>query len=169
MKIRFIPEFLSASFVVVPLLLGAAACGPMNPKSTSDTSPISASNRVPKSEVPTQSGVAFTKKQVFIIDTKFVDDQGDVVQPQKGDNTFLIRFIHGKDLQVPANDAEVKVQYVHPNRLHPPAPWDVKDIVSPEDGTYTMTVNFVTTGNWEIHIHLKDGDLQDDYVAKVKI
>jgi hypothetical protein len=139
-----------------------------------DTSAASASsaNAVPSSDAAKgSSSIAFSSKHHFVVHTTFEDQTtgASVAKPAVGFNDLIVRFAHGDDLTPPSKDAEVTVSYFHVSKTHPPAPFSGTCTLGSDGSFSCAALNFLKPGRWEIHVELKDGSMQDEYVLSFRV
>jgi len=151
--------------LILGFIIGGAAsftgCGPVNGEKK-----ISASSSGPS---PSLRTVSSSKNEAFLVYSTLqtASGQGTAAVPQVGDNVFLLRCVHARDLRGVSEQAKVTVTYWMPDM--PAMGKSEATATRQAEGTYAVTLFFSMAGKWQMIVSLQDGDSKDEYVFETTI
>ncbi len=146
-------------FILISAILTVGSCGPMNKVGESSE----------KRVVGTVGSSSSSKNNLFYVFTSPIDPSSlAYTSPKRGDNLYLIRFVHAPDLHTPSSNAQVShITYWMP--AMPEMGKEETQGVRQEDGSFRATLFFSMRGRWEVTLKIKDGEIEDEYVFETEI
>lgn len=156
------------------------SCGPVNQKPAVDLSnqkktmcdpqvPTDLAANPSPSGSPKDTPVSYSQNEHFIVSTLIADvDSGQAPNDKPSpmtDNLYVIRFVNGRNLAQPSEEAQLTVQYTHTTSTGLLGPYPAPAIRQGDH--FVTTIHFGQSGNYALHLHLTDGAIQDDHVVYV--
>ena len=148
------------------IIFAVFSCGPMNKKPADIQTQNSCNNGISTRQDGNTPPIMFSDSQKFIIQAHLKDNaDGNPVQAQVGDNTYIVRLVRAIDLSPISKDAKITIEFSRKNS-HFQKKFEA-EVQHLGDGTFTTNLTFKKPGDWLIEVHFTDGDIKDDHVETI--
>lgn len=144
------------------LLLSLLSCGPMNERPNA-----AASSDAPAAGALGNTILSKEKKFYVYIGDATTSSGAFSSQPELGENSYTVRFVHTEHLIFPSLDAKVTATYEMPTM--PEMGSETAIGIRQSDGSFTLNLFYSMPGKWQITTRFEDGGIADEHSFEISL
>lgn len=144
---------------LLAVLFSLLSCGPMNERPAADFSNGPSAGAL--------GDTTLSKENKFYIYIGGSTNASGALsrQPELGENTYTVRFVHTDHLVFPGLDARVTAAYEMPTM--PDMGSETAIGIRRSDGSFILNLFYSMPGTWKVTIRFEDGEIADEHTFEI--